>query len=151
MSYRKYENLDNQSSSSSFSSSYSTASYSSAYNNTLPLNNTNDIMSIQNSQHKHKIISDNVITCNYVWGTFCKSCINATTGYSEFSKKYNTNTKSVMFVKEDVNLGLSDCKAVPIFQIFIKGNPKYVAQVLGPNFDELKQVLDKIKESLKLT
>jgi hypothetical protein len=130
--YRRYENLSDNSSDLKYDS-YSPYSIRKS-------DPDNSILPIQNAQHKHKIISDNMITCIYVFGSFCKSCVTASPKYSEFSKIY----KSVMFVKEDINLGLSDCKAVPIFQIYVKGNPKYVAQVYGPNFDELKSVLDKL-------
>jgi hypothetical protein len=101
-------------------------------------------MSVQSRQHKTKLLNDNTILCVYVWGNNCRSCTVASPKYVEFATKYNEPGKRVSFVKEDVGLGLSDCTAVPIFQIYIRGNPKYVEQVIGPNFTELGQKLDHV-------
>lgn len=79
------------------------------------------IIDIKSMDEKKYHIANNKVCIVYIYGTFCQPCKQIAPRYSQLINKYN-NPGMCMLVKEDVEVGLSNCRGVPTFQFFKDGN-----------------------------
>lgn len=103
------------------------------------------LIPVQSMQHRHKLVTDNPVLCTYVTGKHCPACKVNLPKYAEFAHNYRKNGGICVFTTEDIDLGLSRCNVVPTLEIFAgKQYREPVAVVVGPDFQRLKEILDKL-------
>lgn len=79
-------------------------------------------MSVQDLNHRKKIITENMVVCIDLYGTWCGPCKEVKPKFAALAQQYN-NPGKCLLVMEDVDLDLTrDCQigGVPAF-IFYRG------------------------------
>jgi thioredoxin 1 len=102
------------------------------------------VIDIENIDHKNSLIAKNGLVVIDVWGDFCGPCKAIAPRYDELSIKY----KNVLFLKEDVKLGLSkgEVRGVPCF-IFYKNGQRACENILGGDINAVEQKIAEIGAS----
>lgn len=102
----------------------------------------NDVMTLQNLNHKKKVIKENYLVVVDIFGTHCNPCKESMPLFAELAKKYN-NPGHCYLVKEDFQMGMSpEITTVPTFLFYVNGVMTPVHSISGTNMFEIERVIN---------
>jgi thiol-disulfide isomerase/thioredoxin len=99
------------------------------------------VIDIMDNDHKNIATTVKPICVVYLYGTWCTPCASVAPKYFELASNMLDDT--CIFIKENVDLGLSQVEAVPAFQIWNEG--KLLKLVYGGNLNEIKNIILNLK------
>ena len=103
-----------------------------------------NVMSVQNREHRDKLIKKGGILCIKIYADWCEPCKVIAPEYAKMAKQYITENKCIC-VQENLNNGIAkeyDVTVVPTFLIFFRG---YLNQnIQGADLNKIKSVIDSL-------
>lgn len=105
-------------------------------------------MQIQDSQHRKNILRDHGLVCLYLYADWCGPCKMIAPEYNQLAQRYNS--KGCLFVKENIDLGLTQeyrANGIPAFIFYVKGklfknSDGTTVDVVGGDLDKVRNLID---------
>ena len=99
-----------------------------------------NVVAIQNVQHKQQLVSQNSVVVIDVYGDFCQPCKSMASRYSKLAEKYSRQGVCCL-AKENVELNISqNITGVPCIQFFKNG--QYITpDITGADIPGIEKII----------